>query len=89
MSSDAGSKEIVTLNDGLVNEFSIEELESRLETDPLMLSQIFGIAMQDNDGSPIERGCIGKCPRLTTCHEYIVSCDHTGGCSPICSGFEV
>ena len=35
---------IVPLNNDLFDGFSIEELEARLETDPLMLSQVFGIA---------------------------------------------
>ena len=30
------SEDLVSLNDSLYNEFSLEELENRLETDPLL-----------------------------------------------------
>lgn len=58
--------EITSLNGNLLNEFSIEELETRYETDPLMLSHLFGIVSTDN-ADISATGCICKgikCPEL-------------------------
>lgn len=69
---------IVPLNSNLFDGFSIEELEARLETDPLMLSQVFGIAVNDGVDSDI-LSCICKrledCPSLTC---MIDSCPELG-----------
>lgn len=54
------SDELISLNENLYNEFSLEKLEERLETDPLVV-----IADLTNDGSAETTGicpwkCIGK-----------------------------
>ena len=83
VSADTPSEEMTSLNSHLLSEFSIEELEARLETDPLMLSQIFGITVNgDNDSIEPLCGCrkLEKCP--------VLECIGRGGksspCSPIC-----
>lgn len=82
--------EISPLNQNLFNEFKIEELEERYETDPLMLVHLFGLGAAEGDNDI--RGCacnkIGNCPHLQcgcdgpyttppTCPEL--------GCSPVIS----
>lgn len=69
---------IVPLNNNLFDGFSIEELEARLETDPLMLSQVFGIAINDGVDSDM-LSCI--CKRLEDCSSLtcmIDSCPELG-----------
>ena len=60
-------KEIVSLNDNLFNEFQIEELEVRFETDPMMLTNLFNLGVPNDDLNPLGCGCkkIGECPNLT------------------------
>ncbi len=64
-------KEITSLNGNLLNEFSIEELEARYETDPLMLSHLFGLV--DSDQTDSARGC--ECRKLTSCPNLQCLCD--------------
>ena len=68
---------IVPLNNNLFDGFSIEELEARLETDPLMLSQVFGIAVDDGDSDMLSSLCkkLKNCPSLTC---IIDSCPELG-----------
>lgn len=57
-------KEMLSLNRQLFDEFGIEELEDRLETDPLMFSQIFGeILNEDTEFSCVCRN-LKSCPKL-------------------------
>ena len=90
ISNDIGSKEMISLNDKLVSDFSIEELETRLETDPLMLLQVFGTVVYDGGDGDIEPLC--ACRKLTDCPE--LECVCRGGyseppiCNPVCE-FEV
>lgn len=85
VSADTERKEMIPLNTHLVSDFSIEELEERLETDPLMLSQVFGITANDG-GDNIEPLC--ACKKLSSCPELACLC--RGGyqeppiCSPVC-----
>lgn len=62
--------EIVSLNDKLFNEFSIEELEMRLETDPLMFTSMF------TGGMPMDGGatCNPICIKIIECSP-IIECD--------------
>lgn len=60
---DAAAPALVSLNDDLYTEFSIQELEQRLETDPLMFA---GIAVQGAD-------CF-DCPKLKDCDLCIDYC---------------
>ncbi len=76
--------EITSLNGNLLNEFSIEELEARYETDPLMLSHLFGLT---SDNHADISGCVcrkvdtGNCPELICiCHGYEPSCQ----CEELC-----
>lgn len=62
---------IVPLNNDLFDGFSIEELEARLETDPLMLSQVFGIA--DNGGNSTMLSCV--CKKLEDCPALVCIVD--------------
>lgn len=79
VSLDTQRGEMTSLNSHLLSEFSIEELETRMETDPLMLSQIFGITVNDcNDSIRPLCFCRGS---LETCGE--VSCTYTSPCSPV------
>lgn len=73
------SEEMTSMNSHLLSEFSIEELEARMETDPLMLSQIFGVTVND-DSSEAEPLCV--CRKMESCGEYSYSCTHSP-CSPI------
>lgn len=81
VSVDTPSEEMTSLNSHLLSEFSIEELEARLETDPLMLSQIFGITVNNGNNS-IEPLCFCR-DSLSSCGE--VSCEYSesSGCSPV------
>lgn len=63
--------EITSLNGNLLNEFSIEELEARYETDPLMLSHLLGLV--DSEQIDSARGC--ECRKLTSCPNLQCLCD--------------
>lgn len=71
-------EEIVSLTEKLFNEFSIQELEKRYETDPLLLNNLFQIGFAENGDETMTRGCsckkIGSCPTLTCgCDAGVVS----------------
>lgn len=59
-------KEIVPLNHNLFNEFQIEELETRFETDPMILTHLFELGSEHNNPSTQGCGCnkIPSCPNL-------------------------
>lgn len=61
----ANKSEIISLNKTLFNEFQIEELEKRFETDPLMLSHLFNFGNVDDDS--LTRGC--ACNKIENCPE--------------------
>ena len=82
VSADAERKEMIPLNTHLVSDFSIEELEERLETDPLMLSEVFGITANDG-GDNIEPLC--ACKKLSSCPELACGCRGAYQDPPICN----
>jgi hypothetical protein len=51
--------ELNSLNDKLYDEFFIQELETRLETDPLMVGGL--VDLFDSQDSSLSCFCIGKC----------------------------
>lgn len=57
--------EMTSLNKPLFDGFSIEELETRLETDPLMFSQFFGNALIGSSGDSMSLSC--DCRKLSDC----------------------
>lgn len=78
--------EITSLNGNLLNEFSIEELEARYETDPLMLSHLFGLVRYQGSGDADllsdSDGC-EKCKHCEKC-DYCIKC----GCNDTKGGTE-
>ncbi len=83
------NEEIVPLNNKLFNEFAIEELEERYETDPFVLTSLFNLGHGiDADNSIM--GC--SCKSLSDCPHLTCVCDGPGTddgggcgfCSPIC-----
>lgn len=56
--------ELTPLNEKLYNEFSLEKLEERLETDPLMIGDLMG-----NDDSSIEPACFIYACKTNSCFE--------------------
>lgn len=82
---DAANKEMISLNDRLINDFSIEELEARLETDPLMFLQVFGITTSFNEDIGIEPLCGVRCNQFE-CPEVTCMCNgyNPNTCSPVC-----
>lgn len=59
-------KEICALNNSLFNEFQIEELEKRFETDPLILTHLFNWGTTDDNSYVTGCACrkIESCPEL-------------------------
>jgi hypothetical protein len=66
-SKEIGEGVVVPLNRKLYNEFSIQELEKRLETDPLLLSSLFGIGLSSDDDGPLRGDC--GCDKIKNCPE--------------------
>lgn len=56
--------EIVSLNDSVLSDFSVEELENRLETNPLAVGQLFDIATENSIDMQSEGCCF-----MSHCHE--------------------
>lgn len=73
------TKEIISLNEKLFNEFKIEELEVRYETDPLMLTHLFN--MGSNGNNEFLSDC--ACKKIDNCPELVCGCDggHESGCA--------
>ena len=82
VSADAERKEMIPLNTHLVSDFSIEELEERLESAPLMLPEVFGITANDG-GDNIEPLC--ACKKLSSCPELACGCRGAYQDPPICN----
>ncbi len=61
-------EEMIPLNQNLFNEFSIQELEERLETDPLLLSNLFNLGLSTDSEAAVAGDCgcnkIQNCPEL-------------------------
>lgn len=53
-------KEVKSLNKTILDDFSIEELEKRLETDPLLVGQLLNLASSSDDMARAE-GCCFMC----------------------------
>lgn len=77
---------IVSINDNLFNEFSIEELEERLETDPFLLSSLFNLGHPSNAESEV-MGC--SCKNLNSCPQLACVCDGPGTNDSGCSGLSI
>lgn len=59
---------MTSLNKKIFNEFTIQELEERLETDPLLLSNLFHLGLSDSGETSAEaRGC--ACNKIQSCPE--------------------
>ncbi|WP_065220148.1 MULTISPECIES: hypothetical protein [Butyricimonas] len=57
--------EIESLNDQLYDEFYVQELEERLETDPLLVGGLLDFFSDvESDGSDLLRGCQEQCNNL-------------------------
>lgn len=71
--------EITSLNKQLFDDFSVEELEVRLETDPLMFAQVFGNAVVEQVDDSMLLSCVCRklsdCPSLTC---MVDSCSELG-----------
>ena len=63
-------KELYSLNERLYDEFLIEELDKRQETDPLFLSHLFSLANIQNGSLDIL--CAYK---KTDCNDLVCACD--------------
>ena len=72
------NQEILSLNETLYDEFIIEELEERYETDPLFLSNIFNLANTENGVLSVT--CSYK---KTDCNDLVCACDsgYNSGCA--------
>jgi hypothetical protein len=70
------NEEIISMNTDLYDEFFVQELESRLETDPLMLGglmELFGTCNNHylcNGHCQGYEGCGSQCNSFTRCTEY-------------------
>lgn len=72
---------IISLNDNLFNEFSIEELEERFETDPFLLTSLFSLGQPSNNDNGVTL-CL--CRTASSCSDLTCACQggHDGsGCS--------
>lgn len=55
-------KELISLNEKLYDEFYVQELEARLETDPLLVGGLFDFfTSSGEDISPLSDGCEFMC----------------------------
>ncbi|MDR2408563.1 MAG: hypothetical protein LBE13_10710 [Bacteroidales bacterium] len=66
-------EEMASLNQKLYNEFSIMELEERLETDPLLFNSLFSIGISTEDGNILRGNC--GCNKIDTCPQLQCGCD--------------
>lgn len=58
MESKKRKEEISSLNNSFLDEMSMEELESRLETDPLAVGQLLQLSTDPNHESAIAGCCL-------------------------------
>jgi hypothetical protein len=68
-----GMGELTPLNQKLYNEFSIQELEERLETDPMLFSSFFSIGVSAGDGGILRADC--GCHKIDSCPNLVCGCD--------------
>jgi hypothetical protein len=70
--------EMVSLNERLYDEFFIQELEMRLETDPLLLGEFLGIFNGELSAADCDFTCSGT---------YTTGCEHSAcnNCWNICN----
>jgi hypothetical protein len=61
---DLKQDEIVSLNDSVLSDFSVDELENRLETNPLAVGQLFDITTENSADMQSEGCCF-----FTDCRE--------------------
>lgn len=61
-------EEITSLTQRTFNEFTIDELEERLETDPFLLSSLFNLGLGDDNGAASTYGNCG-CKKIDSCPE--------------------
>lgn len=89
------NEEIYSLNSKLLNEYSITELEERLENDPLFLSAIFNSSFgldplcackKISDCGPLTCGCDGvfddntcACKKISGCPNLLCGCNQEYG----------
>lgn len=83
-------EELISLNEELHTEFSIQELEQRLETDPLMVAALLA------DGCTLEDVCKSSEASFTYCENNYCTSSHAlivcemkykdgDFCTPVCS----
>ncbi len=58
--------ELVSLNDKLYDEFYLQELEERLETDPLLIGGLLDLFSDTQGDMSIER-CVNQCNEQSIC----------------------
>jgi hypothetical protein len=75
-------KEIIPLNHRLYLEFSIQELESRLETDPFLINNLFSVGF-DSAGNVL----LCSCNNIQDCSELTCGCN--SGWSDTCACDEI
>ncbi|GEM_PF-471794 len=80
LKSNIEDEALISLNQNLFNEFSIEELEDRFETDPLLLNNLFNIGFSA-DGEGLELFC--ACNKISNCPDLVCGCN--GGWSDSCA----
>jgi len=59
--------ELVSLNENLYDEFYLEELESRLETDPFTVGGLIDFFSSSEDASPLSTTCEFACAHKFKC----------------------
>lgn len=61
-------RELISLNEKLYDEFYVQELEARLETDPLLVGGLIDFfTASGEDISPLSNGCEFQCPGKFKC----------------------
>ena len=61
-------RELISLNEKLYDDFYVQELEARLETDPLLVGGLIDFfTASGEDVSPLSDGCEFTCPNKFKC----------------------
>lgn len=66
MNKNEKKEDFLSLNKSLLDEFSLEELESRLETDPLAVGQLLQLTTTENSMDVNMDGCC----LIISCNEH-------------------